>query len=93
VLGTIDMTDEANIYAEGGVKIPLYNENRVDLFDVTLEPGKEEAYFAEIGLKVKLLKAAVFYEGLRFSRSDPEGGFLQPESKGDIFGVKVGASF
>ncbi|MBI5739455.1 MAG: hypothetical protein HZA16_01940 [Nitrospirae bacterium] len=98
MLGVIRMSNGVNIFAEGGVKVPIYNENRVDLFDITIEPGKEEAYFAELGFKWRLLKTSLFYEGLRFSRSDSELAndgqrYLQPESKGDIIGVKAGVSF
>ncbi len=96
--GDSALSDKLTVFAEGGVKFPVYNTNRVDLHDVTLEPKRKASGFAEVGLKWKRLKASVFYEGLRFDESDvePIGGGLgvfQPESKADIFGLNVGHSF
>ncbi len=96
--GDSALTDKLTVFAEGGVKFPFYNTNRVDVYDVTLEPKRKASGFAEVGLKWKKLKASVFYEGLRFDESDvePIGGGLgvfQPKSEADIFGLNVGRSF
>jgi hypothetical protein len=95
-----------SMFAEGGVKLPIYNENRADLSElygvkVKIKPGRKASGFAEAGLKWQMLRASLFYEGLRFSKSDSvrktvDGGTLivwQPESEADIFGAKVGWTF
>lgn len=86
------------VFVEGGIKFPVHNENEADLNvlgsgTVKLEPGKKESYFAEAGVKWKMLRTAVFYEGLRFSKSEIVDGWYQPESKGDIYGVNLGLTF
>ncbi|MBI4848624.1 MAG: outer membrane beta-barrel protein [Nitrospirae bacterium] len=90
------------VFVEGGIKFPVHNENEADLSvlgsgTVTLEPGKKESFFAEAGVKWKMLRTAVFYEGLRFSKSEVVRGghqlWYQPESKGDIYGVNIGLTF
>jgi len=89
-------------FAEAGVKIPAINKNKVDLnvvglSTVTVEPGNKASVFAEAGIKWTRFKASLFYEGMRFSKSDPvivnNVQVWQPESKADIFGVNVGMDF
>ncbi len=97
VRGDIAFSEKAKVFAEGGVKFPIYNQNKTDIFDITLEPGNEASAFAEAGFKWAKLKASVFYEGMRFSKSNTvtisDGQVWQPESKADIFGVNVGVAF
>jgi len=47
--------------------------------------------FGELGVRYKILMAALFYEGMRFPRA--EGGFVFPESKADMSGIKIGFVF
>ncbi len=98
IRGDHAFSERTKAFAEGGIKLPIYNQNETDIIDVTLEPGKDKASaFAEVGFKWAKLKASVFYEGMRFSKSDPEigNGFKvwQPESKADIYGVNAGVAF
>jgi hypothetical protein len=106
IRGTYFVSDTMTVFAEGGVRIPVYNQNEADLRElygvrITVHPGRKISGFAEAGVKWKLGKVSVFYEGLRFSKSDPEtedihGGtltVLQPKSEADIFGIKAGVSF
>ncbi len=103
VRGDHVFSKQLKLFAEAGLNLPIYNENVVDLggVDITIEPGKEASLFAEAGLKWKNLKASIFYEGMRFSKSGLEFievggdiyGFYQPESKADIFGVHIGIAF
>lgn len=79
--------------AEGGIKLPLYSRNDVDYLNVTLEPGNKPSFFAEIGTKISLLKASIFYEGMRFSKSPIVSGYYQPKSQADMYGVNIGISF
>jgi hypothetical protein len=100
------VSDQMSIFAAGGIKIPIYNENEADLSEiygvtVTVEPGREISGFAELGIRWKMMKAALYYEGMRFSKSDPErknisGGtltVLQPKSEADMFGINIGLTF
>lgn len=88
-------------FTEAGVKLPIYTENEIDwtvfgLDTITLEPGNEASVFAEVGVKWAMLKVSVFYEGMRFSKSDLDdvyNAIYQPESKADIYGVNVGMAF
>jgi hypothetical protein len=97
VRGNMVFSDKMEAFAEGGLKLPIYTENEIDFFNVTLEPGNEASAFAEIGLKWTKFKASLFYEGMRFSKSDlvVSGAFIywQPESKADIYGLSVGWVF
>jgi hypothetical protein len=101
--GGADLSSKKQLFAEAGVKAPLYNENTAYISgiglgpDVTLHPGKQASFFAETGMKAKRFLASVFYDGLRFSRSSTvNNGFIaayQPRSTADIYGVKLGVVF
>ena len=102
VHGDLVVSDTVKLFAEGGIILPISNENEVNLGfaglgNITLEPGNEPSAFGEVGLRWKRLKVAAFYESLRFSKSDlvQSGGFVfwQPESEADIFGLYLGYSF
>nr|HOO91461.1 autotransporter domain-containing protein [Syntrophales bacterium] len=94
---------QLKLFAEAGFNLPVYNENVVDLngLSVTIEPGKEVSLFAEAGITWKNLKTSIFYEGVRFSKSDLEFiesggdtyGIYQPESEADMFGISIGIAF
>lgn len=100
--GDRTISDRLKIFAEGGIRIPIYNQNKADLRiiglrKVEIEPRRKESFFAEAGIKWKKLKAGVYYEGLRFRKSDDErvsgGTIWQPETEADIFGINVGMAF
>jgi len=99
--GDHTLSNQLNIFADAGVKLPIYTENEADLSivglsKVTVEPGNEASAFAELGVQWAKFKAVVFYEGMRFSESDPDdtyGVFIQPKSEADMFGLNVGVSF
>lgn len=93
VRGELKYNDQLGVFTEAGIKIPTDTENEVDYLNVTLEPGDKNSLFAEMGFKWKSLKAAAFYEGMRFSESDIVRGYLQPESKANIYGLTVGWTF
>lgn len=99
-----DISQGKRVFAAAGVKLPLYNENTAYLSregigpDVTMHPGWDWSVFAEAGLKMDLVKVAVFYDGLRFARSPDVAVrqglfFYQPRSTADIYGVSVGVLF
>ncbi len=100
------ISDTFVIFASAGMHIPIYNENEADLRDlygvkVKVHPGLRISGFAEAGLRWKMLRAALYYEGLRFDESPTErrsinGGTLsvrQPESTYDLFGLSLGVAF
>ena len=95
-------SDQLKAFFETGAKLPMKTENEADLAvfglgKVTLEPENEPSAFAEIGLKWNRLKTSVFYEGMRFSKSEQvivrPYAIHQPESQADILGINVGMTF
>ncbi len=101
--GGMEISQSTRFFVEGGVKLPLYNVNTAYLSskglgpDVTLHPGLQSSLFAEAGMRINHFIGIVFYDGLRFSRSDNvaiSGGFVfQPRSTADIVGLKLGVAF
>jgi hypothetical protein len=103
IRGEVPISEKSRLFAEGGVKLPFYNENRVyfnngnDNPDFTLYPGLQPSWFSEVGITMHRFKASVFYDSLRFSRSPDVntsiGSVYQPNSSADLLGVKLGAAF
>ncbi len=92
--GTAALSSSASWFVEGGAKLPLYNENYAHIGSgITLNPGREVAFFAETGFKIHAFSLSVSYDGQRYSVSDVSDGFVQPESKADQYGVKAGWTF
>ncbi len=97
------------VFVQGGVKLPIYNSSTAYLSDIgftndtTVEPGKKLSFFAETGVRVDRLQASMFYESLRFSKSNVDQTmsifdarprfFLQPKSSMDLYGVKLAYVF
>ena len=94
-------SDRVSVFGTAALKIPMYTENEVELtrsLDLELEPGNRYAAYAELGLSIGRIRVSAFYEGLRFSESDPEYGyndlwFIQPKSEADIYGIQAGWVF
>ena len=104
VRGGVDFSGRKQLFAEAGVKLPLYNENTAylsDSTDITLHPGRKDSLFAEAGVKINNFKGSLFYDSMRFSKSNTvittDGRFFylnwQPKSTADIYGVKLGFVF
>ncbi len=98
--GGANLSSSVRWFAEGGVKLPIYNENYAHIGDgITLEPGRKISYFAETGLAIRSFTVSVTYDGQRYSQSDPVAEpfsgtfFVQPESKADQYGIKLGWTF
>jgi hypothetical protein len=95
------LSSPLKLFFGAGLKLPIYNENEVELSkfglsDITLEPGNQNSFFADAGLKTDRFLARFFYESMKFSKSDPDdvyGVFYQPESEADIYGLNVGLRF
>ena len=110
--GDMEISQTKLVFIEAGVKLPLYNENTAYLSttglapDVTMHPGRQPSLFIEAGIlflrmgesiKINRVKASVFYDGMRFSRSPDvvkqSHITYQPRSTADIYGVKMGILF
>lgn len=99
----VGVADRVRLFAESGVKLPVYNENSFTLktasqsSDINLSPGKQSSLFGEAGLEVRHVKMSLFYDGMKFSRSDNEraGGYIlyQPRSTSDLIGIRLGVVF
>lgn len=105
-LGTranLAVSERRRFYAEAGVKLPIYNENTAYVSDIgqgpdiTMNPGKQAAFFAEAGVKISKFRGSIFYDSLRFPQSPPEtNGFItayQPRSTMDLYGFRLGFVF
>jgi hypothetical protein len=98
---------QKELYGKLEIRIPFFNHETVDLSnqggpsDIELEPGKEPSLYLEpFGMKIKRFYFSLFYEQLRFSRSNyvyvfyqDTGLIYQPKSEADIYGIKAGAIF
>lgn len=95
------------LFAEGGARMSFSSRVTFDLNsygygDVSVRPGNRVSAFAETGIKFNILKASLFYEGLRFSSSpehilDSSGNHVvtirQSHTDADIIGLRLGVSF
>jgi len=108
--GGMDISQTNSLFVEAGLKLPVYNENLAYFSregiapDQTMHPGLQVSLFGEAGVRLlmtgdrmgmKRMKASVFYDGLRFSRSPDVAlrKFYQPRSAADIYGVNLGVLF
>jgi hypothetical protein len=101
--GDIALGEKARLFVEAGGKFPVFNENTAHFDeanlgpDVTLRPGNEPSWFAEAGVKYKVLKASFYYDSMRFSKSGVEYsggvGYYQPKSQADMYGIRIGVAF
>ncbi len=90
-------------YVEGALRIHVFNNDEIDYYGsrVSLNPGGRITTYAEAGLKLVVLKGAVYYERLEFAQSAPAlapglppgWGLVYPEVKTNIFGARVGVAF
>jgi len=94
---------KTSLFIEAGGKFPVYNENTAYLSDaglgpdVTVKPGRDASWFAETGIKYKLLKVSFYYDSMRFPKSDTvvSGGvgYFQPQTQAETFGLRIGVAF
>lgn len=89
------------LFGKAELRLAAYNIEKVDLSNIGgpsgiyLSPGRQPSFCAEAGVKVAFVSLSLFYETLRFGESDIDSAsdVFQPESKADIYGVKLGAVF
>lgn len=99
---------DKNIFLFGNlyVKRPFSVKNKVDIFDVEVEPKKKWNYGIEVGIGARDIikqkvngKISFFYEREKFGKSDLEYSSVindyvyQPESKREQYGVKLEINF
>ena len=92
------VTEDILIFAEAGLKLPIYARNEAEFFlsdspSVGLEPEPEVSGFGAAGGRWKQWGARITYDALRFDRSDTvSAGFYslyQPRSESDVYSVEV----
>lgn len=92
------VAEEVLVFAEGGVKLPIYTRNEADFFvsgssSTSLEPEQDVSGFGSFGLRWKQWGAKVSYDSLRFDRSDVVSAGMfdlyQPDSQADVYSVEV----
>jgi len=88
-----------------GAKYPVYTRENAHfetiggLNNPRLKPGKDVSMYGTLGYRFNPRWDVIgYYDGYRFKESNvvsvvPFGGFIQPESKMDLFGVKVQHNF
>jgi len=101
--GVFSLNENLHLFVEAGGKFPVYNENKA-LFDesdlgpnVTFKTGNDLSWFIEAGLQYKSFKSSIYYDGMRFSKSDIEYShgmrYYQPKTKADMYGMRIGVIF
>ena len=92
------VAEEITVFAEGGVKLPIYARNEANFFvsdspSAGLEPVQDFSGFGNIGLRWKKWGAKLSYDTLRFDRSDTVSSGMfdlyQPKSESDVYSVEV----
>ncbi|MBC2716751.1 MAG: hypothetical protein HF978_15715 [Desulfobacteraceae bacterium] len=92
------VAEEMAVFAEAGVKLPIYTRNEANFFvsgspSAGLEPAQVVSGFGDIGFRWKQWGAKVSYDSLRFDRSDvvSSGMFdlYQPRSESDVYSVEI----
>jgi len=104
--GSGELSAQKRFFAQAGVKAPLYNrmtayQSEIGGQDLTFHPGKQPSFFAEAGVRTERFTGSIFYEGIRFEQSESiitiegleEFENFQPESRADLYGVKLGVAF
>jgi hypothetical protein len=89
------------LFGKAELRLSAYNVEKVDMSNIGgpsgiyLSPGRQPSFCAEAGVKVYFVSISLFYETLRFGESDIDSKYevFQPESKADIYGVKLGVVF
>ncbi|MBI5192990.1 MAG: hypothetical protein HZA08_06060 [Nitrospirae bacterium] len=98
VRGEINRGNSIKPFGSLGLNIPVFTTNSVHLSqidstlpDVTLNPRGQLSFNAEAGIAKGRLQLLLFYEQMRYAKSAEVSRVFQPESKADIFGIRVGA--
>lgn len=101
--GDLALAEKTLLFVEVGSTFPVYNQNKArfdesDLGpDVTFTPGNQPSWFAEAGVQYTPFRAGIYYDSLRFSKSDNEHSrgtiYYQPRTEADMYGIRVGIIF
>jgi len=91
-------SEEISVFAEAGVKLPIYARNEANFLvsgspSAGLEPEQNFSGFGKFGLRWKQWGAKISYDALRFDRSDAVSSGMyslyQPKSESDVYSVEV----
>lgn len=98
--GDLVLAEKTSLFVEAGGKFPVYNRNKAHFDesnlgpDVTFNPGKQLSWFTEAGVQYKSFRASIYYDSMRFSKSDTEysGGtvYYQPKTEAGMYGIRLG---
>lgn len=83
-------------YANAGIILPIGSRMKMNKDGNTCRVNfnSKASFFGEIGVKYKKLVAGAYYEGIRYPASGSQCvGFVQPKSKANMFGIKIGIVF
>lgn len=92
------VTEEIAVFAEYGVKLPIYARNEANFFvsgspSAGLEPEMDFSGFGHIGFRWRQWGARVAYDSLRFDRSDAVSSGIydlyQPRSESDVYSLEI----
>lgn len=98
VRGEINRENSLKPFGAIGINFPVFTTNNVHLSkvdstlpDVTLNPRGQVSFNAEAGIEKGRLQLLLFYDQMRFAKSAAVSRIFQPESKANIWGIRVGA--
>lgn len=92
------VTKDIMVFAEFGLKLPIYARNEAEFFlsgspRVGLEPEPEVSGFGAAGSRWKQWGAKITYDALRFDRSHAVSSGMynlyQPRSEADVYGAEI----
>lgn len=92
------LSEEMAVFAEAGLKLPIYARNEANFFmsdslRAGLEPKQDFSGFGNVGIRWKQWGIRASYDALRFDRSDAVSSGMfdlyQPKSKSDIYSVDI----
>ena len=92
---SVPFKEDCRWFAATRLGYSLYNYESVDLEDigrgtVELNPGLGPRFRIQTGIDYRGFTGSIYFEWVRFSESDVEDGFLQPESEQAILGLSAG---
>lgn len=85
------ISKDLKIFAEAVVMLPFTSRVKRTRDSLRVDPGNRASVFGELGVKYKSVMITVYYDGLRFPRT--EGLFVVPEINVDRSGIKIGFVF
>ena len=96
--GTYLLNKNIQIFSGLYLKIPISISESIDLAsrgqggpsDISLSPGKNPIFYIEAGTSIYRAFFKIYFESWTLSKSEPDRGYLQPESVRKLFGIVLG---